>query len=148
MKKDYILLDTIGKTQKANNNLIISEEYNSLQGKTKYLYDFSLLKKHITDIDILQRIQSDCMKHTSVAFKEQFITIAEDNFTWYTATVYFRPYTVYSNSKNKRVYNIMQAVYLDYTKQYRTCIYDNFTIVESIHDTSAHDIEVIDCEIA
>jgi protoporphyrinogen oxidase len=120
-----------------------------MHGNTRYLYDFTLLTENIKDINILQKIQSDCMKSTSVAFREYFITLQIDNFTCYTGQIYFKPYTVYSNSKNKRVYNIMQAVYLEFYKQDRDSIYDKFyTVTENIIKSIGHDNEITDCEIA
>jgi hypothetical protein len=108
MKKYYSLCDTAGQTQKANNHLVKADK--KPYSKVNYLYDFSLLDEHIKDAAILEEIKMQCMKNTSISCHECFIYPETDiytSFQYYNGMIYFKPYKVYSNSKNKYQYIIM-----------------------------------------
>jgi len=135
METKFNYLDTKGKTQKANN---VQVSTGNSQYAKNYLFDFSLLEKYISDSTILQEIEKQCMSDCSVSNKMTFVSKQADIFTcfdYYSGNLYFKPYMVYSNSKNKRVYTIMQLVKIEYlTFNERHCIYDEFKATKEIND--------------
>jgi len=135
MEAKFNYLDTKGKTQKANN--LQANTSNNRYAKN-YLFDFSLLEKHISDSAILQEIENQCMSDCSVSNKMTFVSKQADIFTcfdYYSGNLYFKPYIVYSNSKNKQVYIIMKLVKIEYlTFTERHCIYNEFKTTKEIND--------------
>jgi hypothetical protein len=62
--------------------------------------------------------------------------------------IYFKPYKVYSNSKNKYQYIIMDWVYIDYSYGQRNSIYNEFTTIEKISEHTHTDHAIEEYEIA
>jgi hypothetical protein len=146
MKKEYILRDTIGNIQKANKHLIKPDKQLYYNSSHNYLYDFLLLEEHIKDIAILEEIKMQCMKNTSIINHETYISSQDDiymSFQCYNGMIYFKPYKVYSESKNKYICIIMDCVYIEYSYAERSRLYNEFTVIEKIseHTHTDHAIE-------
>jgi uncharacterized protein (DUF39 family) len=150
MEIKYNLLETINKTQKAN-KLCISNNLNKYA--KNMLFDFFLLEKHITDNSILQEIKNQCFNSCNgVTDKFVYVHAKTDifeSFDYYSGNLYFKPYTVYSNSKNKRVYTIMELVKIEYlTFQERSSLYREFNKTLEINDQIGFNNILEDIEIA
>lgn len=145
MITNYNLLDTIGKTQKSNSALQTGDNFRN----KNYLYDFSLLEKHINDQQILTDIKNQCVKDISIT--NRFIFVFKDNaqFSYYSGNLFFKAFTVYSDSKNKRVYTIMQLVKIEcLTFKERNSIYEEYKTITEINDQIGFDYEIQDIDIA
>jgi len=149
--KNYTLLDTVGKTLKANKELFQIEKYYEDKYKNNYLYDLSLLDDKNISTEDMEDIKKECMKCLTMAFKEVFVWSKSDiymSFNYFSGSLYFKPTTVYSNAKNKRVYVIMQLVKVDIIFKNRNSLYNDYTVTNEIHETIAYNMESIDLEIA
>ena len=152
MMHKYQLLNTATATQKANNLDKISKQYSNKYNKN-FLFDFSLLEKHISNSDVLTEIKNQCYKHCS-GITSKFISVFKPcdifaTFDYYSGNLFFKPYSVYSDSKNKRVYVIMQLVKIE-NLTFQTCnnIYDDFETIQIINDQTGFENSITDCNIA
>ncbi|NLE05246.1 MAG: hypothetical protein GX638_10680 [Crenarchaeota archaeon] len=149
---EYNFLETKGKTQKVNNLQAMPDVYSTKYNKN-FLFDFSLLGKHITDKKLLEEIKNICFKNCS-GITSRYIPIFKDCdifrcFDYYTGNLYFKPYSIYSNEKNKRVYVIMRLVKIENLRiMERHYIYDEFKIEQEINDQIGYDAEIEDINIA
>ena len=148
----YQLLNTATATQKANNLDKISKQYSNKYNKN-FLFDFSLLEKHVSDAETLEEIKNQCYKHCS-GITSKFISVFKPcdifaTFDYYSGNLFFKPYSVYSDSKNKRVYVIMQLVKIE-NLTFQTCnnIYDDFETIQIINDQTGFENSITDLNIA
>ena len=134
MEIKYNLVDTIGKTKKANTYLQISDNFRN----KNYLYDFSLLEKYVDDpqvSEVIDDIKKQCLSDTSIISAIAFIYKSKSQFSYYSGNLYFKPYVVISDGKNKRVYTIMQLVKIErLTFMDRNFVYDEYNSITEIND--------------
>jgi hypothetical protein len=151
MKNDYNLCDTIGKTLKANKQLKKVNPMHENSYNKNLLYDFTLLEKHNINPELLTDIKNQCMKYTTLINRYAFILTTNDiykSFSHISGNVFFKANTVYSNSKNKRVYVIMQLVKIELYHKERNSLYNDFTTKNEYKDLIGYDYDIYDIEIA
>lgn len=148
----YNLESTVMQTQKANPILEIMPAQYQSKYKENYLFDFTLLEKHVTNPILLEKIKDQCFKSADVVWKYQYVCTQQDIyscFDYFTGNVYFQPHTVYSKSKNKKVYTIMQLVKIEWlTFKSRNSLYENFNVIQEVNDHIASNNEILEFEIA
>jgi hypothetical protein len=148
---NYVLMDTIGKTLKANKQLVkIDPHYENSYNKN-LLYDFTLLDKCNIDPELLTVVKNQCMKNTDMINRYAFIMTTNDiykSFSHIGGNVFFKAHTVYSNSKNKRVCVIMQLVKIELYHNERKSLYNDFVIANKYDESIAYDYNIYDYEIA
>ena len=147
----YVFMDTIGKTLKANKQLVkINLPYTSKYNKN-LLFDFTLLDKYNIDPEVLETIKKQCMKNVDIVNRLAFIMTSNDiynTFDYVGGNAFFKAHTVYSNSKNKRVYVIMQLVKIELYHYSRGSLYNDFEVINEYKEASGHDYNIYDYEIA
>ncbi len=152
MLNPYNLLNTAAATQKANNLDKISKQYSNKYNKNM-LFDFSLLEKHVSNVETLEEIKNQCFKYCS-DITSKFTAVFKPcdiftSFDYYSGSLFFKPYSVYSDSKNKYIYVIMQLVKIEnLTFQTRNNIYHDLETAQTINDQTGHENAVTDCNIA
>jgi hypothetical protein len=148
-RNDYILYDSPTKTAKANK----LERSEQGKGNQRYLFDFSLLDKTIANFDYLKDIKEQAMKNT-FSITSQFVPVFKNSdiftdFNTYSGNLYFKPYPVYSDSKNKQCYIIFQLVKIEHLAfQQRKSIYDEYTTVKEINEQIDDNNQIEDINIA
>ena len=142
-RNNYILSDSPTKTAKAN----------KLEKRDNYLFDFSLLDKTVTNSNYCKDIKQYVMDHmNSMAF--HFVPISKNSdictdYDTYHGNLYFKPFPVYSDSKNKQCYVIFQLVKIEYLVfQQRKSIYDEYTTVQEINEQIADNDMIEEINIA
>ena len=151
MRTEYNLQATPAQALKANTQLEkISTEYTNKYNKN-LLFDFSILEGHGLSAGKIQEIKNQCMKYCGITSKECFVFDPRGvygTFEYYSGDILFKPYTVYSDSKNKRIYVIMEAVKADIVFCERKSIYDEFVNTLEIHEHRGNNNALEDIEIA
>lgn len=138
MSNTYIFENTKGKAQKANNLARVPERFIRQYNKD-LLFDFLLLHKHISNAEITESIEQQCFQYCT-GISSRYIPVFKScdiftSFEYYTGNLYFKPYTVYSNSKNKRVYTIMRLAKIEnLTFQERESVYSDYEVVKTIDE--------------
>ena len=148
---NYILMDTIGKTLKANSQLVKIDPIYVNQYNKNLLFDFTLLDKCNINPDLLTEVKNQCMKSIDLVNRYSFILTTNDiykSFSHIGGNVFFKAHTVYSNSKNKRVYVIMQLVKIELYQNERHSLYNDFTITNKYNELIGYDYNIYDYEIA
>lgn len=130
---DYKLYTTLTKTRDENSLEQLPKEFQRKYNKT-FLFDFSLLNDLLISDEIKKEIKLQSLKFVNFVNKFEYITKPCDIFTsfdYYSGIVYFKPFSVYSNSKNKREYAIFKLVKIEnFRVLERNSIYDEFNTVE------------------
>jgi hypothetical protein len=142
-RNNYILSDSPTKTAKAN----------KLEKRDNYLFDFSLLDKTVSNSEYLKDIKQQVMDHmNSIAF--HFVPVSKNSdvctdYDTYHGNLYFKPFPVYSDSKNKQCYVIFQLVKIEYLVfQQRKSIYDEYKTIQEINEQIDDNDEIEDISIA
>jgi len=149
---NYQLLSTLSATQKANSLDQIPKQYSNKYNKNM-LFDFSLLEKHILNTETLAEIKNQCYKYCN-DITSKFVSVFKPcdvftSFNYYNGNLFFKPFAVYSDSKNKRVYVIMQLVKIENLFfETRNNIYDDYTVMQTINDQISHECAITDLMIA
>jgi hypothetical protein len=148
-RNNYILSDSPTKTAKANK----FERPEQRKGNQNYLFDFSLLDKTIFNSNYLKEIKHQVMDYmNSIAF--HFVPVFKNSnvctdSNTYSGNLYFKPYPVYSDSKNKQCYIIFQLVKIEHLAfQQRKSIYDEYTTVKEINEQIADNDMIEEINIA
>ena len=142
-RNNYILSDSPTKTAKAN----------KLEKRDNYLFDFSLLDKTVTNSNYLKEIKEQAMKNT-FSITSQFVPVFKNSdiytdFNTYSGNLYFKPFPVYSNTKNKQCYIIFQLVKIEHLVfQQRKSIYDEYKTIQEINEQIDDNDEIEDIRIA
>ena len=142
-RNNYILSDSPTKTAKAN----------KLKKRDNYLFDFSLLDKTVSNFEYLKDIKQQVMDHmNSIAF--HFVPVFKNSdvctdYDTYYGNLYFKPYPVYSDSKNKQCYIIFQLIKIEHLAfQQRESVYDEYTTVQEINEQIADNDMIEEINIA
>ena len=137
-RNNYILSDSPAKTAKTNK----FERPEQGKGNQRYLFDFSLLNKTVSNSEYLKDIKQQVMDHmNSVAF--HFVPVFKNSdvcidYDTYYGNLYFKPYPVYSDSKNKQLYIIFQLVKIEHLAfQKRNSIYEEYTTIQEFKNRIA-----------
>lgn len=148
---NYIFKDTIGKTLKANKQLVKIDLSYINKYKKNLLFDFTILDKYNLKAEVLETIKKQSMKYVDIVNRFAFIMTSNDiynTFDYIGGNVFFKAHTVYSNSKNKRVYVIMQLVKIELYHYSRESLYNNFEVVNEYKEAIGYDYNIYDYEIA
>ena len=146
---NYVLSDSPTKTAQANK----FERLEQGKGNPHYLFDFSLLDKTIFNSNYLKEIKEQAMKNT-FSITSQFVPVFKNSdiytdFNTYSGNLYFKPFPVYSNTKNKQCYIIFQLVKIEHLVfQQRKSIYDEYKTIQEINEQIDDNDEIEDISIA
>jgi hypothetical protein len=146
---NYILSDSPTKTAKANK----FERPEQRKGNQNYLFDFALLNKTVSNSEYLKDIKHQVMDYmNSIAF--HFVPVFKNSnvctdYDTYYGNLYFKPYPVYSDSKNKQLYIIFQLIKIEHLAfQQRNSVYDEYTTVQEINEQIADNDMIEEINIA
>ena len=151
MKHNYILLDTVGKTLKANKQLVkIDKAYENSLNKN-HLYDFTLLEQFNIETKILDSLKLDSMKYSHKINRFTLIMSTDNynkSFEHIIGNVWFKAITVYSDTKQKYIYTIMQLVKCELYHKNRESLYDELEIINKYEDQIGYENSIEHEEIA
>ena len=148
-RNNYVLYDSLTKTAQANH----LERPEQGKGNPHYLFDFALLDKTIFNSNYLKEIKEQAMKNT-FSITSQFVPVFKNSdiytdFNTYSGNLYFKPFPVYSDSKNKQLYIIFQLVKIEHLAfQKRNSIYDEYTTIQEINEQIDNNDQIEDINIA
>ncbi|HHT96652.1 MAG TPA: hypothetical protein GXZ90_02000 [Clostridiales bacterium] len=151
MNNDYILLDTMGKTLKANKQLIKAENNLKRKLNKSLLYDFTLLNQFNFDNELLEKLKLDSMKYISILNRYTYTTTTNnlyDEFDYINGNIYFKAIRIYSNKKNKYVYTIMQLVKCELYHASRKTVYNEFKTIKEYKAQTGNDYNLYDYKIS
>ena len=148
-RNNYVLYDSLTKTAQANK----FERPEQGKGNQRYLFDFALLDKTVSNSEYLKDIKQQVMDHmNSIAF--HFVPVFKNSdvckdYDTYYGNLYFKPFPVYSDTKNKQVYIIFQLVKIEHLAfQQRESVYDEYTTVQEINEQIDNNDVIEDINIA
>lgn len=148
-RNDYILYDSPTKTARANK----FERPEQGKGNRRYLFDFSLLNKTVTNSDTCKDIKNQVINHLN-SITTHFFPVFKNSdvcmdFNTYFGNLYFKPFPVYSDSRNKQCYIIFQLVKIEHLAfQQRNSIYDEYTTVQEFNEQIADNDMIEEINIA